>query len=1098
MRIKSLPLGILCILSSGVSFSSLAQGPPSSVTVPVSSAPGPSSDNFASEPYIILHQATAFAFKADGTGYREQTLAVKVQSDATLRQLGVVAVGFASASEHVEFHYVRVRRPDGTVLETNVADAIEEPAPVTREAPFYSDLKQKELPVKGLHVGDTLEWQVRIIRTAAEAPGQFWGSNTFVSKGVVLAEDVELRVPANLTVNVWTNSSGIPAPKTAVEGAERVYRWSHNNLKPTVGPAAEAAQKADETHVLTPGEELDATEGKLPSVAWTTFPDWPAVGAWYRQLEATRMVPDPSIKAKVAELTVGKTSDEDKAHAIYAYVSAQIRYIGVAFGIGRYQPHTAAEVLANQYGDCKDKHTLLASMFSAAGISSDAVLIGEGIRFNQAVPSPEAFNHLITRAHIADQTVWLDATTEVAPWQVLLPDLRDKASLVIPDTDPAKIDNTPSNLPFKPFATFSVIGTLDKDLTSDSEIVATYRDDDELFLRVLVHQLTVAQYGDFVQRLMAGMGFGGTTSQPGIGNAMDASKPITVSFHYHRVKGEDWGKDRITAIFAPISLPFFSGQNKPVSTLLLGVLRTETSTLEMKLPEHWSAELPEAVHAHAAFATCDVTYSLDKATLHAERRLVVLQSKVPVSDWKPYQKWYEDCGAGSVPYIQLVSHLGATPGTPAPKTTASNAAAAKLIDDANAAIRDHQPDQAKELLDQAKALNPQQRNLWGTYGYRAYELGMTSEAIDDYRRELALHPDQTWVYAPLATELARSSHKDEAVATLRSGVAADPANLRLNLALVTLLIQNGDNAAAIAAGTAALKLLPADDPANANLVIAVATSQVNTGAFADAAELLLPVLRYANTPLAKNNAAYLLAETGLHLDQAEAAERSALDALTAETTAWTLDESLDTLKQTSSLLVSSWDTLGYILFREGHLPEARNYIEASWRSRQGAEVGLHLGDLLLALNDPASALDAYQLARAALPFSTSHDKSKMVMTIDTQAKPMADKIDAGIARAKSAGAKPRIADPHSQLQKMRTYAVPAKAGQQGAVEYRLLISQGKVEAVRATSGGEMTGVDAAFQSLTFPGLIPSRSTAKIVISGYLNCASATCEFIAER
>ncbi len=40
----------------------------------------------------------------------------------------------------------------------------------------------------------------------------------------------------------------------------------------------------------------------------------------------------------------------------------------MAFGIGRYQPHTAAEVFANQYGDCKDKHTLFAAILTAIGL----------------------------------------------------------------------------------------------------------------------------------------------------------------------------------------------------------------------------------------------------------------------------------------------------------------------------------------------------------------------------------------------------------------------------------------------------------------------------------------------------------------------------------------------------------------------------------------------------------------------------------------------------------------------------------------------------------------------------------------------------------
>jgi hypothetical protein len=280
------------------------------------------------------------------------------------------------------------------------------PDAVTREAPFYSDLKEKQLPIRSLRVGDTLEWKARIIITKSEAPGEFWGQESFVDDAVTLAETIELRVPATVSVNVW--SPTVKPVESAADGMQ-VYRWASSQLKPTAGKEAEAEAEAKKKAVWTADQELDADQGKLPAIAWTTFKSWADVGTWYQSLEADRVSPNSEVKAKVAELIAGKTTDEEKIRALYAYVATQIRYIGVAFGIGRYQPHTAAEILSNQYGDCKDKHTLLAAMLSAAGFPSDAVLIGAGIRFNSAVPSPSAFNHLITHLTLAGQPIWLDA-----------------------------------------------------------------------------------------------------------------------------------------------------------------------------------------------------------------------------------------------------------------------------------------------------------------------------------------------------------------------------------------------------------------------------------------------------------------------------------------------------------------------------------------------------------------------------------------------------------------------------------------------------------------------------------------------------------------
>ena len=63
-------------------------------------------------------------------------------------------------------------------------------------------------------------------------------------------------------------------------------------------------------------KEVDP-DGNLPSVAWTTFKSWDDLRAWYRKLEADRVVADADVKTKTTELIAGKTSDEEKVRAFY-------------------------------------------------------------------------------------------------------------------------------------------------------------------------------------------------------------------------------------------------------------------------------------------------------------------------------------------------------------------------------------------------------------------------------------------------------------------------------------------------------------------------------------------------------------------------------------------------------------------------------------------------------------------------------------------------------------------------------------------------------------------------------------------------------------
>ncbi len=643
---------------------SIQNGTPSStqqVTVPSQAT---NDAGYAAEPIVIEHVDSTFSMASDGTGWIEHSLVARLQSDAEVKKYGVLSVPYASNSEHVELLYVRIRHPDGTVVETQTTDAMDMPSPVMRQAPFYSDQKELQLPIRSLRVGDTLEFKYRILRTKAIAPGQFWGQEIFSDAAVVLSQTAELRVPTGMYVNVWSPSIKPVESFTAATAdapAQHIYLWSHSQLKPTAGKEAEAEAAAKKKVLWTADQELDLEEGKLPTFAWTTFKSWEDVGAWYHSLEADRILPDDTIKAKVAELTVGKSTDVEKAQALYDYVATNIRYIGVAFGIGRFQPHTAAEILSNQYGDCKDKHTLLAAMLSAVGIQSDAVLIGAGIRFNEAVPSPASFNHLITHLTLAGKPVWLDTTAEVAPFGMLVSPTRDKQALVIPVSGPATIARTPVDPQVPDAVTMDATGSLDATGVSTSHIVLTFRGDGEVAARAGFRQIAPAQYDQVVQLMSKAIGFSGTTSNPEVTHPTDTTVPFKLAYDYKREKAGDWDHLKTLPQVMPIVLPLVTDIDPPVHAIQLGIPRTEVSTSAMKLPEGWSAIPPTAVHASCAYGTYDMTYRLDHGILYAERRIAILVKKVPVSDWKAYKDWVDKVNPGREPYIQLVTAVAPKP-----------------------------------------------------------------------------------------------------------------------------------------------------------------------------------------------------------------------------------------------------------------------------------------------------------------------------------------------------------------------------------------------------------------------------------------------------
>jgi tetratricopeptide (TPR) repeat protein len=1047
--------------------------------------------SYAAEPFVVERLETIYRMQADGTGVREKTVEVQVQTESALKDMAVVSVPFAANSEHVEWVYARIRHKDGATTETPLTGAIEIAAPVTREAPFYSDLKASQLPLKDLRVGDRVEWKWRVVRTKSEAVGQFWGAEGFDRTGVVLAESMVLDVPKDVAVTVWSPKS---KAGESVEGDRHIYRWTSDNKKPTVGAEATAAAEAEKKRVRTADEELDDRLGKLPDVAWTTFKSWEAVGAWYRGLEGERMTPDAEIKAKVAQVTAGKTTDREKVEAVYSYVATQIHYIGVAFGIGRYQPHSAGDVLGNQYGDCKDKHTLLAAMIEALGMHPDAVLIGAGIRFNQAVPSPAAFNHLITRVELDGKPVWLDTTAEVAPFGMLLALTRDHEALVIPVSGPSEVERTPARPPFANTTVMEAKGTLDADGVSTSRLTLTLHGDVEVLMRSVIRQVSPAQYDVVAQQFSAGMGYGGTASHMEVSRVDDTTTPFTMSFDYKRVKGGDWDNLRTVPQLSPVAVPSVDDKEPPVEAIELGPVRVETSNSEMKLPDGWTAELPEAVHEKSAWATFDQTYRFEKGTLYAQRRTETLVERVPQADWKAYSKFAQKANNSEM-FVQLVRKPGSDGRAITVPVEPSNGGVANelagddsdlgaKIEKAYQALQKHKPDVARPLLEQVLAINPNQPRLWGCYGDLAMQSGDMSTAVRDYQKELELHPSAVQVY-PVLIRLQRAMNRTaDAKESLHRWVEAAPNSEEAALTLAEFELAGGrelDAQFAVITLETALRNVQTD-----RLKLQLGRAQLKAGKKDEGRLTLIVLVKNTDDPGIMNDAAYELADAGVELPLAEETIRKALASMEEESKTWTLDENVATLRSKTALLQATWDSLGWVLFREGKIDEAEGYVRAAWMGHQDREIGQHMAEIALTKGHKDQALSYYAQALATLP---NFDAMGVHKEPDGEQK----ELMAAVEKLRKQGAREIGGTPGEALIKLRN--LPMGKGESGYAEYKILFNaQGPVRA-EPLEGKTIPDVMTKLKSAKLNSQFPAGSTAQLVETRLVNCHEGQCELM---
>jgi len=1012
--------------------------------------------DYSREAVVIEKMATVYDYNSDGTAEKLVTFAAHIQSDAAVRQLGVITVPYAARNEHPEIVYLRVRKKDGSLVQTPPDDAQDMPSQVSRIAPFYSDLKEKQIPVRSLSPGDTLEYQVKYHIDKSQALNQFWGAENFITNAVILDQTIELRVPKDKYIQVVSPKS---QPSS---NSKRVFRWKTSHPEP-------APQKDDKRN--TPKPDPDPQ----PTISWTTFKNWEELGAWYGGLSKDRTDATPQLKAKVYELTKGKSTDDEKIKAIYDYVSTQVRYIGVALGIGRYQPHAAETVMDNQYGDCKDKHTLLAALLRAAGYNAWPALISDSIKPNPDLPSPGQFDHVITVVPRGNDQIWLDSTPEISPYRMLVYPLRDKQALVIPESGPASLMRTPANPPFPALDTLETSGKLDNDGTFTARMSMSLRGDNEIVYREIFHQTSRTQWNDLAQNISQNLGFAGTVSSLDVSVPEHTADPFHYSYDYTRKEFSDWANRRIQPTTMPFIFPSSDDDDKPSDELNLGAPHIEISHSVIELPSTYTAELPKSVKYSTAFATYQTDYKLDgKNRLTTDRRTEVLQSKVPVSDWVAYKRFVKNVQDDEGKFIQL-----AAPGVAAAAEEISNPDAEQLVREAYVNMQSRNFDAARSSLEQAEKLNPRQLGLWAAYGAVNMRNNNIDESLADYKKEVSLHPGTPWAYRALAGVQIIYKKYDDAESTLRSLLKVAPNDAATELQLGGLLMQQKKYEDAASLLTAAQKATPD----NTNLAIQAGRAQIFAGKQNDGEATLRAALDGATDPEILNDAAYELADTNLELDLSEASCKKALDLLDKEAAQFTLANLSNSDLRRLQLLTATWDTMGWIYFRKGNLALAESYIHAAWFEGQLREVGDHLGQIYEKEGRKQDAANIYALAEASS--RTSPDPEGRT------------DMEKRLATLKSQGIHAAYSDPGRELGEQRSVYIPKSTTKYASAEFFVELSPGKTDGVTYIRGDEALKTDGeALQKASFQVPFPKDSQAKLIRRGILVCTESSdkCQF----
>lgn len=370
----------------------------------------------------------------------------------------------------------------------------------------------------------------------------------------------------------------------------------------------------------------------------TSLHNYEELGSIYYGLNKDKSSVTPEIDA-LAKRVVGDRKGIDAARAIYDWTSRNIRYLAVYVNDDDgWESHSAATVLKNGYGDCKDHVTLMQALLKAVGIRSEPALIDWSDRA-RPLPlwSPDEINHAIV--YLPDFDIFANPTSPFTPFGVLDQGLSGKLA-IIADAH-AEVRHTPEITPAT--AQFSTDGSIRvaPDGTVSGEATATMSPSIEASLRsVLQDPDENNRRMDLKLRGTAEGGFGRLNTT----DAYDTDRPFKLTMDWR----SPYGINPEAGAFVLPSPPNFDSmdalraflsrddqRHTPMALTVRDLNWNYSVTLRQELK---IATAPKDVDVHNDVGSYTSVYQKEDDRLVVHRRLVLKLKEIPAGSYKDLER----------------------------------------------------------------------------------------------------------------------------------------------------------------------------------------------------------------------------------------------------------------------------------------------------------------------------------------------------------------------------------------------------------------------------------------------------------------------------
>jgi lipoprotein NlpI len=222
-----------------------------------------------------------------------------------------------------------------------------------------------------------------------------------ISAWMQLASDVPVAVlhqrvlaPANKTLHTKLLGTDL-TPERQTVGDMQELRLVRHNVPPVV-----------------PEAQAPPWHRQYPWIQITEYANWAEVDSWAQRLFARTTSPQPALAEPLAAWRAKGLQGQALVAEVLRFVQDEVRYFSVSLGESSHRPKAAERTLAERLGDCKDKVQLFNALLAELGIAAQPALVS--VQRNRGVanylPTPELFDHVVSRVEVEGQVYFLDPT----------------------------------------------------------------------------------------------------------------------------------------------------------------------------------------------------------------------------------------------------------------------------------------------------------------------------------------------------------------------------------------------------------------------------------------------------------------------------------------------------------------------------------------------------------------------------------------------------------------------------------------------------------------------------------------------------------------